>query len=297
MHIDDMNLFVEVVRAKGFTRASEKLNIPTSTISVRINRFEQQLGVQLLNRTTRKIELTALGKLYFERAQNLVEEMQYLNHQIYDMAHTPSGILRVSLPVDFSYEVLTPLIAEFKQRYSDIQFEFDITPRKVDLVAENVDLAIRMGEQNDSSMISRLITTFQGGFYASPNYLAKYGTPKTLEELKQHQCLAKTPNQNEWRCYEGHKERTIRINGDFYSNSFGLNLRLAIEELGIAQLPHILAKQAVKNGQLVAILPTYKSQAFPCYAFTTTRLIPTKTQVFIEYLKEKLNVLNEGAEN
>lgn len=289
MDIDDMTLFVEVVRAKGFTNASKKLNIPTSTISVRINRFEQQLGLHLLNRTTRKIELTELGKHYFERAQHIVEEVQHLHHQLGDMAHSPSGILRISLPVDFSYDILAPLLPEFKQRYPLIQLELDVTPRKADLVAENVDLAIRMGEQENSTMISRLIARLQGGIYASPGYLARYGEPQTLDEIAQHQCLKSSSTQGEWLCYQGSQAQRVSITGDFFTQSFGLKLRLAVEGLGITLLPTAVAQQAVKQGRLQHILPQWQSQTFPCYALTTTRLTPAKTKIFIDFLKEKLS--------
>src|SRR5580765_7914821 len=153
--LDDMALFVEVVKAKGFIRAAKSIGMPSSTLSRRISGLEKSIGLRLLNRTTRRVELTEAGRIYFERCKRIVEEAALAHEQLGDMVVNPSGVLRVSLPVDFANVYLTELIVEFARAFPGIRFEFDLTPRVVDLVAEPFDIAIRMGEPVDSALIAR----------------------------------------------------------------------------------------------------------------------------------------------
>ena len=294
IQLDDMQLFVEVVKAGGFTRAAENVDVPKSTLSTRINKLEQAIGLRLLNRTTRKVELTEAGRLYYESAVKIIEEAKLVHQQLGDMLANPKGTLRISAAVDFAYYFVAPLLKEFCERYPHIQFEFDVTPRKVDLIAEPFDLALRAGELTDSNLIARLIGTFSGGLYASPEYLAQYGEPKMLAELAQHQCLRFHAGYNhEWRLFranetKGKEERTISVQGNIFANSLGMMQTLASQGLGIAVLPDLLAKRSVDAGQLKRILPDWFSQPASVYAVTATRQLPAKVQVFIDFLKEKL---------
>jgi DNA-binding transcriptional LysR family regulator len=143
--LNDMALFVEVVKARGFRNAAEVVGIPNSTVSRRISALEKAIGLRLLHRTTRKIELTEAGQIYFERCKRIVDEAKLAHEQLGELLAQPSGVLRASLPVDFANIYLAPLIAEFARQYPGISFDFDLTPRLVDLVAEPFDVAIRMG--------------------------------------------------------------------------------------------------------------------------------------------------------
>lgn len=154
-YLKDMALFVEVVKAKGFRGAAEAVGIPNSTLSRRISSLEKTIGLRLLHRTTRKIELTEAGQIYFERCKRIVDEARLAHEQLGEMLEQPSGVLRVSLPVDFAVTYLAPLIAEFAGLYPGISFDFDLTPRRVDLVSEPFDVAIRMGESENSQLIAR----------------------------------------------------------------------------------------------------------------------------------------------
>lgn len=299
MHLlDDMELFVEVVKAKGFTKAADNLEMPKSTLSVRINKLEESIGLKLLNRTTRKVEVTEAGQLYFEKAVKIIEEARLVHTQLTNMLDKPKGTLKVSLPVDFALHILTPFLAEFCQRYPDITLEFDVTPRKVDLIAEPFDLAIRAGTLEDSQLITHRLTTISGGLYASHRYLQQYGEPKTLADLAHHHCLRFHAGYNhEWRLLKGKTEKTVQVNGNLFANSLGMMLYLAIEGLGIAVLPHLLAKSAVENGQILPILTDWERTPVPITALTVTRVLPMKTQVFINFLKEKLGENEVSAQN
>ncbi|GAB3374485.1 hypothetical protein GCM10027431_27080 [Lysobacter rhizosphaerae] len=169
--LNDMALFVEVVKARGFRAAADALGIPNSTLSRRINALEKAIGLRLLHRTTRKIELTEAGQIYFERSKRIVDEARLAHEQLGEMLAQPSGVLRASLPVDFAVTYLAPLIAEFAALYPGITFDFDLTPRRVDLVSEPFDVAIRMGESEDSQLIARVLASLTPNLYASPGSL------------------------------------------------------------------------------------------------------------------------------
>lgn len=285
--LDDMALFVEVVQAQSFTRASAFLDIPKSTLSVRISKLEKHLGLRLLHRTTRKIALTEAGAIYYERASKVVDEAKFIHQQLDDFYRDPSGVLRVTLPMDLANLFFVPLLREFCEKYPKIQLDLNITPRKVDLISEPFDLAIRTGEQSDTELISRYLASFQGGIYASPDYLKQFGTPKKLDDLKQHHCL---PFQHgTWHLInQDKKEETVEVKGQLRSNSLGITQRLASEGLGLALLPHLVAHIA-ENNRLQQVLPEWQSKPVPVYALTTTRLLPAKIQTFLAFLKEKFD--------
>jgi len=285
--LNDMALFVEVVKARGFRGAAQAIGIPNSTLSRRISGLEKAIGLRLLNRTTRKIELTEAGQIYFERCKRIVEEARIAHEQLADMLMQPSGVLRVSLPVDFANAYLAPLIAEFAQSYPGISFEFDLTPRRVDLVAEPFDLAIRIGESEPSHLIARPLAHLSRHIYASKRYLEIHGEPKRPAELARHQCLLMSKN-TVWTLCNGSKSIEVTVAGRFQLNSIGMIRRLATLDLGIAILPEEIVADDIAGGRLRRILSAWQGTPVSVYAITETRLLPAKTQRFIEFLREKL---------
>lgn len=292
--LNDMALFVEVVNAKGFGKAADNLGIAKSTLSVRIAKLEQHLGLQLLNRTTRKVEATEAGRLYYERAARIVEEARLAHLALNDMLHTPSGVLSVTMPEEFAQTVVAPWLPEFCAQYPQIEMRLYLSPRVVDLIGEPFDVAVRMGEQPDSSLVARRLTTFVGGLYASPDYLNAHGEPQHPTDLTAHQCLRfhHADWHNEWRLSDGADTVLVPIRGRLMCNSPGMNLRLAAAGLGIAVLPDVLTGQEVAAGRLKHILPQWKGAGVPVYAVTATRLLPAKTLAFIDFLHERLQENN-----
>ncbi|WP_456618617.1 LysR substrate-binding domain-containing protein [Bradyrhizobium sp. P5_C12] len=286
-HLNDMGLFVEVVKAKSFRRAAEAIGVPNSTLSRRISGLEKAIGLRLLNRTTRRIELTEAGQLYFERSKRIVEEARLAHEQLGEMVAQPSGVLRVSLPVDFAAIYLTPLIAEFARRYPGISFEFDLTPRRVDLVAEPFDVAIRMGELADSGLIARQLARLPGYLYASPQYLELAGEPRQPDDLVRHQCLC-MPRASIWKLHAGTRKVEVAVKGRFTLNSVGMIARLAAHDQGIALLAEAIVADDLAAGRLRRVLPHWQAAPISVYAITETRLLPAKTQRFIEFLGANL---------
>lgn len=286
-HLDDMALFVEVAKARSFRRAAEAVGMPNSTLSRRISELEKAIGLRLLHRTTRKIELTEAGQLYYERSKRIVDEARLAHEQLGAMLEQPSGVLRVSLPVDFATIYLTPLIAEFARRYPGITFEFDLTPRRVDLVAEPVDVVIRMGELEDSRLIARLLGRHPRYLYASPRYLEASGEPRDPADLAQQECIC-MPKTTAWTLDDGRKKIEVTVGGRFRLNSVGMMRALAVNDQGIALLTEQIVADDLAEGRLKRVLPEWKGTSISVHAITETRLLPAKTQRFIEFLQERL---------
>jgi DNA-binding transcriptional LysR family regulator len=285
--LNDMALFVEVVKAKGFRRAGEALGMPNSTLSRRISALEKAIGLRLLHRTTRKIELTEAGQVYFERCKRIVDEARLAHEQLGDMLAQPSGVLRASLPVDFAVTYLAPLIAEFAGLYPGIRFDFDLTPRRVDLVSDPFDVAIRMGESENSQLIARTLASLTPYLYASPGYLERAGEPGKPADLERHECLG-ILRAGAWTLHDGQQSATVPVGGRFTLNSVGMIRRLATLDMGIVLVPAEVVADDVANGKLRRILPAWHGVPVPVYAITETRLLPAKTQRFIEFLRERL---------
>src|SRR5262245_12186567 len=216
-----MALFVEVAKKRSFSRAAEALGMPTSSLSRRISELERRIGVQLLNRTTRRIELTHAGALYFERSQRIVEEARIAHEQLTAEVEEPRGSLRVSMPADFGVGFLAPLLEDFVRRYPGISFDFVLSPGMVDLVSGGVDVAIRTGTLPDTRLIARRIASVSRYLYAAPAYLAMAGRPAEPSDLARHECLhmAGAGRSAAWRLIRGKKGVDVRVGGRFACNN------------------------------------------------------------------------------
>lgn len=286
--LNDMALFVEVVKAMSFRRAADAIGVPNSTLSRRVSALEKAIGLRLLHRTTRRLELTEAGQLYYERCRRIVDEARLAHEQLGEMLAQPGGVLRASLPVDFANIFLAPIITEFARCYPNITFDFDLTPRAVDLVSEPFDVAIRIGEPKDSNLIARLLAKLPSQLYASPRYLEEAGSPTHPSDLSDHQCIG-FPKTGGWTLQKGDEAIEVHVRGRYVLNSVGMIKRLAILDQGIVLLPKEVVEEDVNAGRLRAILPEWEGAPVPVYALTETRLLPAKTQLFIEFLRERLS--------
>lgn len=286
--LNDMALFVEVVKARSFRGAAEAMGMPNSTLSRRISSLEKAIGLRLLHRTTRKIELTEAGLIYYERCRRIVDEARLAHEQLGELLAQPSGTLRASLPVDFAATYLAPILAEFGRLYPGINFELDLTPRNVDLVTEPFDVAVRVGDQPDSNLIARPLARLRSQLYASPRYLELSGEPRHPGDLSQHECLM-FPKTTSWTLNDGESSLETPIGGRFRANNVGMLRRLATLDQGIVLLPYAVVADETAAGVLQRILPQWQGAAIPIHALTETRLLPAKTQRFIEFLRRHLS--------
>lgn len=285
--LHDMALFVEVVKARGFARAAAAIGIPPSTLSRRIGQLERAIGLRLFNRTTRRVELTEAGRAYFEQCQRIVEDARRAHETLETLQASPTGVIRVSLPVDFANVYLTPLIAEFAEEFPGIEFDLDLTPRRVDLIAEPFDVAVRVGEPEDSRLIARLLMRLEPLVVAAPSYLSRRGTPMQPSDLAGHDCLV-MPRNNRWRLSNGINHAEVEIGGRFKLNSNSMIRGLAVLGQGVALIPRQIVSDQLVDGSLVRLLPEWEGASIPVYAITETRLLPAKVQLFIDFLQRRL---------
>jgi DNA-binding transcriptional LysR family regulator len=285
MRLEDMVLFVEVAKARSFRRAAEALKMPSSTLSRRISAFEAGLGMRLIHRTTRKLELTDCGRVYFERAQAVVDDARRIHEDLAELHAEISGLIRVSLPSDYALTYLSSVIADFVRLNQRIRLELDLTPRNADMIMEPFDLAIRMRPMPNSQMIARLLTTLTPHLYASPSYLEKVGTPRHPSDLRNHQCI-EFPQVDAWSFRRGEETARIAIDGNVRPNSPGMAKRFAALGLGLVLIPDRLVTDEVALGQLQRILPDWEGEAAPVYIVTESKLLPARVQHFIAFLRD-----------
>lgn len=286
--LNDMALFVEVVKARSFRGAADIIGMPNSTLSRRISALEKSIGLRLLHRTTRRITLTEAGQIYFERCKRIVDEAKLAHEQLGEMLEQPSGVLRVSLPVDFAVSYMTPLIVEFARLYPGIVFDFDLTSRRADLVSESYDVAIRIGESENSQLIARPLAVLPVYLYASPGYLERAGEPAEPADLAHHECLGLMKTDT-WILHDGEHIAKISIGSRFTLNSVGMICRLATLDMGIIIMMERIVADDLACGRLRRVLPQWHGTPVSVYAVTETRLLPAKTQRFIKFLQEHLS--------
>jgi DNA-binding transcriptional LysR family regulator len=293
MHIDpnDLLLFARVVDEGSFSRAAERLDVPKSTLSRRLSMLEAQLGERLLLRTTRKLTVTDFGQAVLTHAHQVTAEVESAMALTQHRQAQPSGRLRISMPGDLADDVIGTMLAEFVARYPAIALDVDISPRRVDLIGENFDLAIRMGDlPDDASLAARRIATFTIGLYASPDYIKRRGMPSEPEALMEHDALHLMARNGEpipWRLSRDKMQWDGNPPGRAAANSPGLLLRLALSGTGIAILSDHYAEPHMRASKLVPVLEDWKLPSVTCWAvFPGRRLMPARTRVFLDALQE-----------
>lgn len=289
-----MRLFVEVARTRSFRRAAEALDMPNSTLSRHIAELEKTIGLRLLHRSTRKVELTEAGEVYFKRCQSIVEEARIAHESLLDVAERPTGTLRVSMPADLATGHLGPILADFARTYPLIAFEFDLTPRRVDLLSEPFDLAIRIGPSPTapSMLVARQIAVLHRYLYAAPGYIKNAPRLTHPNDLSDHVlCIpqgAARQGDVSRTFYRGDETVDVVIPTRFAMNSVGLSRVLATQGVGIAVLDTELARDDVALGRLRRVLPDWCLEPVQVHAITETRLLPARTRLFIDFLKTRM---------
>ncbi|NGZ83574.1 LysR family transcriptional regulator [Duganella aceris] len=292
MEIDpgDLLLFARIVECGSFSLAAERVQLPKSTVSRRISLLEAHLGERLLQRTTRKLVLTEFGASLLEHARKVADETEAAGALAQHRQSAPSGLLRVSMPADFANVAMNAALAAFMNRYPAISLELDLSPRRVDLVAEGFDLAIRMGNlPDDATLAARRIINSGLALYASPLYTTLRGLPEHPDDLFKHDLLSLPPRLNgliRWNLLRGkiswERELPVRL----LANSPELLMRMASTGVGIGASTEAIARPFLQTGELVRVLPEW---AFPHVTgwavFPGRRLMPAKTRVFIEMLE------------
>ena len=289
--LPDVVLFVAVARAKNFSHAAKTLQMSISTLSRRILAFEAKLGAQLLLRSTRRVELTEIGRRDFERCKLVVEAAEEAQMELRGAVEDAKGTLRVSATQDFALLYVKPVVEEVLARYPKISFELDLTTRPVDLIAEGFDVAIRLGPLPDSQLFARKLGATTMGVYAAPGYLKRASAPTTPGDLAGHQCLrlrGQGEGSSPWTLTRGTQVVAVDVKGRVVANAMRVLLELAADGLGVALLGEAFASQAVGDGRLVRILPEWNTGIDQVHALTPSKLLPSRTRIFLDSLGEHL---------
>jgi DNA-binding transcriptional LysR family regulator len=288
---NDLLLFARIVEYGSLSLTAERIGWPKSTVSRRLALLEQQLGERLLQRTTRKLMLTEFGHGVLEHARNVAEQVAATDALAQHRQLAPSGRLRVSMPSDFASYTMVPPMAGFIERYPGITLELDLSPRRVDLIAENFDLALRIGSlPDDASLAARALMHLTPGLYASPAYIARKGLPSHPDDLLQHDLLTLI-NRN------GEPVHAVLSNGParwerdisprVMANSPEVLMRMAVAGSGIATSSGQIADPWVKSGALVRLLPDWHLPEVTAWAvFPGRRLMPAKTRAFLDWINQ-----------
>lgn len=287
---EEIQTFVRVVKAGSFSAAAERLNIAKSAVSRRLSDLEARLGVQLLTRTTRRLNLTENGRQYYQRCLTLLSDLEEAEQSVTcgDIALT--GTLRIAAPLSFGISHLSPVLNEFLQMHPELKLDLDLNDRILNFMEEEVDLAIRIGQLADSSLVARKLATTELIVCASPDYLAQHGEPKHPQELEQHPGLSYSYAESQhWHFIKQDKtETTVRMNYRMRANNGDVLLKAAIDGLGIILTPGFIGAEAIKQGQLIPILTDYTLPAGAIYAiYPTQRYLPQRIRVLIDYLVER----------
>jgi DNA-binding transcriptional LysR family regulator len=291
MEPNDLLLFARIVEAGSFSMAAQRLDLPKSTVSRRISLLEASLGERLLQRTTRKLVLTEFGASLLEHARKLAEEVEAASALAQHRQAAPSGKLRISMPNDFANVGMTELLARFTERYPAVTLELDLSPRRVDLVAENFDVAIRMGDlPEDSTLAARRVALERFGLYAAPAYIARRGLPEQPDDLLQHELLcilSRSGGAAQWVLQRGKVRWERELRARLTANSPELLARIACSGAGIAASSDLFVAPYLKKGELVRVLPEWDLPAATGWAvFPGRRLMPAKTRVFLDMMEE-----------
>jgi len=295
MHIqpNDLLLFAQVSDSGNFSRAAEKIGLPKSTISRRINALEGQLGERLWQRSTRKLVLTEFGLRLLDHARQVAMEVEAAVALTEHRQAQPSGLLRISMGNDFANLVMAPILAEFIERYPTISLDLDLTARRVDLLSEGFDLAIRIGDlPDDATIVAKRIHVFTWGLYATPAYLAKWGMPEEPQELMRHGALHLCSSNRgaiPWTLSREDETWEGTPPGRVSANSPELLLRLARQGQGIVAAPDDFAQAYVATNELVKVLPSWCLPLKTAWAvFPGRHLMPAKTRVFLDLMEKRL---------
>jgi DNA-binding transcriptional LysR family regulator len=287
-NLNDIALFVAVVKAMSFRKAADLLDMPASTLSRRVSALEKGIGIRLLHRTTRQIELTELGRSYFQRCQHIIEQAQNAHEALSLAAESPSGLLRLSMVAEFASDYVIPHLAGFRQLHPGIRFEIDINSRRANLVSDSVDIAFRMGAVSDSGLVARKLAVFKLGLFASTGYLKNAAKLQTPADLAVHQCLQLATH--DWPLVNGNQRFVHKIKTPaFAANNMQALKALVLNDAGIAMLSQAMMRDALAAGRVRRVLPAWCPPDVPVYALTETRLLPAKTRVFLDYLQHQLN--------
>lgn len=289
--LNDIAIFVKVVETGSFIGASRALGIPKTTVSRNVAQLETNLGARLLHRTTRKLNLTEVGAVYFDRCLRILEDIEDANLAVTAMQSIPHGTLRITATESFGTNVLNQWIIEFSQKYERVNVEVLFSSNYVDIVAEGIDIAFRLGPFEGSSLISHRVGSIHYWVCASSEYLCSQGKPDKPQDLTHHNCIVvgSLSRRGQWRFIGSTGEEVIAVSGRVKANNLILARQAAIAGLGIAYLPNYRVVEDIRAGRLVRILAEWSTEVREIYAvYPSERYLSPKVRAFLDFIIEKV---------
>jgi DNA-binding transcriptional LysR family regulator len=301
MDLNHVAVFARVVELESFTAAAKQLGLPKSSVSRTVTRLEDELGVRLLQRTTRTLHLTEVGRAYYERARGALSALDEAASAATNSSAEPRGTVRMTAPPDMGIMNLVDIVARFARKYPLVHIDISLSSRFVDLVAEGFDLALRAGKMADSSLVARKIGSDALGIYASANYLRRRGRPKTLADLADHDCVLfhGTNGKSEWHLTGPQGEERVTVRGPLNTDEMSFLQQAVTAGMGIALLPNVGVRLAAASGVVplpVRLLPEYSAGGGSLNVVSPSARLPSAAVVaFRDFLVAELTALWNSA--
>lgn len=285
-----MEVFVRVAEAGSFTAVADRLNVARSAITRQIAALEAHLGTKLLARSTRRLSLTSSGSAYLEKCREILAMVEAAEGDLAGEKRAPRGQIRASVPMSFGVRHLMPLVGDFVTTYPDVSIDLEFSDRRVNLIEEGMDFAVRISQQIDPTQVIRRLSVTSLATVAAPAYLDRHGRPEHPDDLLKHHCLTYTlaPGLG-WGFRVDDESYSVPVKGRFQANNGDALLDAAIRGLGIVREPTFLTAQAVRAGLLEVLLPEYSAMELYIYAvFPGTRYVPHRVRALVDYLAERI---------
>lgn len=298
LDLNDVAIFVQVVRCGSFAEAARRLGVPPNTLSRRVQQLEAQLGTRLMQRSTRHLTLTSAGQVFLERCSGAVEGLMDAGDELLAVNQEPSGLVRVAAPADFFDFFAMEWLTEFLTAHPKVRVDFVLSDGRADLIADRIDVALRGGILEDSSLFARkVLDAGNDGLVASPAYVARQGVPGTLQDLADHDCLvfSHPSGKATWRVTgpDG-AQAEVQVAGRFSGNTAQALRKAALAGLGIALLPSTLTQRDLRAGLLVPVLPQYHRQGHGVHmVYPSRRYLPLAVSAFMELVISKMGAMQE----
>ena len=298
LDLNDVAIFVQVVRCGSFAEAARRLGVPPNTLSRRVQQLEAQLGTRLMQRSTRHLTLTSAGQVFLERCSGAVEGLMDAGEELLAVNQEPSGLVRVAAPADFFDFFAMEWLTEFLAAHPKVRVDFVLSDGRADLIADRIDVALRGGILEDSSLFARkVLDAGNDGLVASPAYVARQGVPDTLQDLAGHDCLvfSHPSGKATWRVTgpDG-AQAEVQVAGRFSGNTAQALRKAALAGLGIALLPSTLTLRDLRAGLLVPVLPQYHRQGHGVHmVYPSRRYLPLAVSAFMDLVIGKMGAMQE----
>ena len=290
---EDLQAFVAVVETGSFTAASERLDSAKSAVSRRISALEERLGVQLLRRTTRVLNLTETGRGFYEHASRILADLVEAEAAVQQEHGELRGKIRLALPLSFGVRHMCKPIAAFSKLHPKVEFDLNLNDRRIDLIEEGADLALRIGRLQDSSLIAKRLFDAHAVVCASPHYLSVHGAPESPEDLQTHDCLvySNLPDPNQWSYVDdAGEERSVKVRSVLAASSGDFLTNAAAHGMGLVIQPTFIASESIRRGSLVPVLTGYEWPLPPAYAvYPPTRHLSYRVRALIDFLAERFS--------